>query len=553
MGLDVKAAIVTWVGHADALVAIASRDNVSGLAPGEAEGFRHRLNGPAEDRKYDGRLLPFVKHCSHWIDHLYVLCDYGDPRLVELITTWLREDLGLRDRVTLIPVELSNKNDYAAAYTAADQLLRTFPACTHLGYYVAPGTTAMRVALIFLAKTRYPGRLFHLPAGSDQAEPLDLPFDLEADFLPYLAERRRIAATSSGLATIAQLPDCAISGTSRAIVEARTLAYYHAQWDFDVLIHGESGTGKDVFARVIHHNSRRLCSAAHNGFFAVNCAEFSPQLLTSELFGHTKGAFTDASTDKVGVFERASGGTLFLDEIGECSLELQASLLRVLQPVDDTKPTIRRVRYVGGAKEVDVDVRLIAATNRDLRAMVDAGTFRLDLYQRISSLALRVPSLSERREDIPALADDLLEKLNASVGRSKAAGTGKSLTIAAKRVLKSADWPGNVRGVLNILRRAFVMTHSDVLDEPDIVRALQHDPFGSPAREPILERTFDDSFSIDGIEAELYVHYIDRALRDTQGNISRASKLLNYPDEARLRKQIARLRIDVAKYKLSPP
>ena len=540
---------ITWIGHADVLLAINAGERCSRIVADEASHLRRGLTDPSQDRRDDGRLAPFVRHCGDDLSRLFVLCDYEDQAIRTAISEWLEADLGLRGRCTLVPVNAANPNDYAAAYIAAERLVRTLPAGTRLAYYAAPGTSAMRVALMFLAKTRSPGVLYHLPAGQEQPEVLDLPFDLEADFLPYLAEQRRLAAASVGLAGVGEIPECAISGASPAIVEARALAYHHAQWDFDVLIHGESGTGKDVLARFIHKNSSRFRASEHDGFYAINCAEISPNLLASELFGHTRGAFTDASSNKTGIFERANKGTLFLDEVGECSLELQAALLRVLQPIDDRRPTIRRVRYVGGEKEVDVDVRLIAATNRNLRDMVDEGTFRLDLYQRISSLVIRLPSLAERRDDIPMLADEMLGNLNAAVGRINAADHPKSLTVAAKRALQNAAWPGNARGMQNILRRAFVFSRQDAIDESDILRALSHDPFASPTRAPILERAFGDRFSLDELKSELYSHYIDRALRDAEGNVSRASRLLGYADEGRLRKQLSRLGIEAEKYK----
>lgn len=546
--LDATASI-TWIGHADILLAIAASEQATRITAAQAVGLRAGITDPSPDRRDDGRLAPFIRHALTKRCHLYVLCDYAGEGLREVIDAWLRIDLGLNERVTLVPVESTNPNDYASAYVAAERFVRSLPIGSRLVYYASPGTTAMRVALMFLAKTCAPGVLYHLPAGYERPELLELPFDLEADFLPHLAEKRRLAAASVGLARVEEIPECAISGASPAIVGARALAYHHAQWDFDVLIHGESGTGKDVLARFIHRNSSRFRAGEHDGFYAINCAEISPNLLASELFGHTRGAFTDASSNKTGIFERANKGTLFLDEVGECGLELQAALLRVLQPIDDRRPTIRRVRYVGGDKEVDVDVRLIAATNRNLRDMVDEGKFRLDLYQRISSLVIRLPSLAERRDDIPMLADEMLGNLNAAVGRINAADHPKALTVAAKRVLKNAAWPGNARGMQNILRRAFVFSRQDTIDEADILRALSHDPFASPTRAPILERSFGDRFCMDELEAELYAHYIDRALRDAEGNVSRASRLLGYTDEGRLRKQLSRLGIEAEKYK----
>ncbi|WP_320818624.1 nif-specific transcriptional activator NifA [Thalassolituus sp.] len=219
-----------------------------------------------------------------------------------------------------------------------------------------------------------------------------------------------------------------------------------AKWDSTVLILGESGTGKELIANAIHYNSPR----AHNQFVCLNCASLPENLLESELFGHEKGAFTNAVKQRKGRFEQADGGTLFLDEIGEISALFQAKLLRVLQEGEFER--------VGGSQTIKVNVRIVAATNRNLEIEVEKGRFREDLYYRLNVMAIQLPPLRDRLVDVPDLAKFLLEKLSRQQGRPL------RLTDSAIRLLMSHDWPGNVRQLENCLERAAVMSEEGTID-----------------------------------------------------------------------------------------
>ncbi len=207
-----------------------------------------------------------------------------------------------------------------------------------------------------------------------------------------------------------------------------------------VLIYGESGTGKELVARAVHACSTR----ATEPFVSINCGAFPETLLESELFGYVKGAFTGASQNKRGLFEVASGGTIFLDEIGEMSLSMQVKLLRVLQE--------RTIRPVGGTQETPVDVRVIAATNRDLQEMIANGTFREDLYYRVSVIPIQVPALRERRDDVELLANHFLKKYSTAAQKSIL-----RISQASLDALKTFEWPGNVRQLENTIERAVAM------------------------------------------------------------------------------------------------
>jgi DNA-binding NtrC family response regulator len=221
--------------------------------------------------------------------------------------------------------------------------------------------------------------------------------------------------------------------------------------DVPVLVTGESGTGKEMVARAVHVQSMR----GKQAFLGVNCGAIPANLLESELFGHTRGAFTGADRDKKGLFREAEGGTILLDEIGEMPIKMQTSLLRTLQE--------KTVRPLGGAKEEPVDVRVVAATNRDLEAMVRAGTFREDLFYRLHVVELRIPPLRERSDDIPALIDHFLTLFSSRYRRDR-----KTLARDALRKLVAYDWPGNVRQLENVLLNAWLMSEGNEITESDL-------------------------------------------------------------------------------------
>lgn len=247
------------------------------------------------------------------------------------------------------------------------------------------------------------------------------------------------------------VPSSDIVGQSHRLREVLARVDEVAGTSATVLILGESGVGKESLARAIHDRSTR----ADGPFIKLNCAAIAPTLVESELFGHEKGAFTGAAARRLGRFELADGGTLFLDEIGELPPDVQATLLRVLQE--------HEFERVGGQDTVRVDVRIVAATNRDLRAMVDDGRFRADLYYRINVFPVTLPPLRERREDIPSLTAHFLKKFSLAHGKQV---TGVS--ASALEHLQSWDWPGNIRELQNVIERAVILCRSEVLEVPSL-------------------------------------------------------------------------------------
>ncbi|RMH43051.1 MAG: sigma-54-dependent Fis family transcriptional regulator [Deltaproteobacteria bacterium] len=298
----------------------------------------------------------------------------------------------------------------------------------------------------------------------------------------------------------------------RVIREVRQVAPYKA----NVLITGESGTGKELVARALHDLSPR----ARGPFVAVNCGAIPPGLIESELFGHRRGAFTDAVRDKRGMFEEADGGTLFLDEIGELPVELQVKLLRALQEEE--------VRPVGASVAVRVDVRVVAATVRDLDADVAAGRFREDLYYRLKVVPIELPPLRERREDIPALVDHFVRRY---ADKHATAGMPvRGVTREAMAVLVDYPWPGNVRELENAIERAMVLC-----DGPEITAELLEERLRRSARHPAVTADPDD-LSIKKASRALERRLIAQALERTGGNRTNAAKLLEISHRALLYK-----------------
>lgn len=269
-----------------------------------------------------------------------------------------------------------------------------------------------------------------------------------------------------------------------------------------VLVRGESGTGKELIARAVHNQSPR----AEEMFQAVNCAAINENLLESELFGHEKGSFTGAHAEKKGLFEIADRGTLFLDEIAELDVGIQAKLLRALQE--------RKIRRVGGTHEIGVDVRVIAATNRDLRAMVADGRFRDDLYYRINVLSIDVPPLRERREDIPVLIDYFLKKHTKNASRPV---TG--LTAETRKLMNEYSWPGNVRQLESAIERAILLSEGDLITLEDLPTEVRQEV--GPAAEGAFKLPAE-GINFEDVERNL----ITQAMEQTDYNITKAAKLL---------------------------
>lgn len=281
---------------------------------------------------------------------------------------------------------------------------------------------------------------------------------------------------------------------SRLMEEVLEQSYRVAQRDVSILITGASGTGKELLAKAIHKASPR----AANAFVAINCGALPEHLLESELFGHTKGAFTGAVTEHGGLFREADGGTLFLDEIGDMPVSLQVKLLRALQE--------RQIRPVGSAKTIPINVRVLSATHRDLQLAMQDGSFREDLYYRLNVVNLQLPSLEKRPEDIPLLARHVLQQ---SVRRHKVDVT--RFSDDAMQLLATAKWPGNVRQLVNVVEQCVALTHSPVIAAAQVEQALSQNSSYWP--------------SLTEARDQFERQYLTRVLQMTEGNVTRAAEL----------------------------
>lgn len=285
-----------------------------------------------------------------------------------------------------------------------------------------------------------------------------------------------------------------ILGDSPAIKEAVKIAQKIAPTDANVLLLGETGTGKEVFANVIHSSSRR----SKNPFVAINCSAFPKDLLENELFGHRAGAYTGALKDKKGLIELANEGTLFLDEIGEMNIDLQAKILRVIENGEFIK--------VGDEKTSKANIRIIAASNRELKKEIEEGKFREDLFYRLNVFSIELPSLRERMEDIPVLADHFI-----SIYAARENKQGLSISKEALKLLSSCSWPGNIRELRNVMERAVILSDADII-------LSEHLPYE-------IQKQSDNSNNILSLSSVEKKH-IQKVLQHTKGNKTKAAEYL---------------------------
>jgi two-component system response regulator AtoC len=310
-----------------------------------------------------------------------------------------------------------------------------------------------------------------------------------------------------------------IIGQSQRMLDIYSIIAKVADAPSTVLVTGESGTGKELVAGALHANSRRKAKP----FIKVNCAAIPHDLLESELFGHERGAFTGAIASKPGRFELADEGTLFLDEIGDIPVDMQVKLLRALQESEFER--------VGGIKTVHVDVRIVAATSRDLKKAIEQGRFREDLYYRLNVVPIFLPPLRERREDVPLLAEHFREKYNQRLGKKI-----DGFTPAAVERLLAYAWPGNIRELENLVERTLLFCESpiiDVADLPDLLRGTESTPVSTPSggvRAVGMELPAGKVDAKEFVEArsdEMWRDLLIQKLAETQGNVTQAARLLN--------------------------
>ena len=418
-------------------------------------------------------------------------------------------------RPSTVPLAIDDPSNHEQLMAALRTWWNALPKEPDAEYFisVSSGTSAMHAAWLLLsAADEIHANILYTrdPRHVTEGQPLVCEINPRSPVFPQILPRISLAEVAQPAARQQSEPlageqyDLAknLIGKSAAFRTSVDLALKFAATDHSVLISGETGTGKERFARLIHKGSKR----AHGPFVAMNCAAVPANLIESILFGHVKGAFTGADRDKEGFFEEAHGGTLFLDEIGDMPLEMQAKLLRVLQE--------RRIRRVGGTGDVLIDVRIVAATHVDLLKSIRNGRFREDLFRRISILPINLPPLRQRRDDIPDIAQAILDSENSSCSIQK------SFSSKALEKLLAYSWPGNIRELESVVILGHVISDGQVID-------AQHlEFFPSSSRDEMALPVFTAGFSVTEFLNKYRYRIYTEALRQAGDNQSRAGRLL---------------------------
>lgn len=448
-------------------------------------------------------------------DDVFLVSDYEEAEARSYVE-WLTARSGAG--IELIVEKLSGPTQFGEIYEAAvrccTRALRGKPAETSLTFHLSPGTPAMAAVWIILGKTRFPAELIE-SSREHGVRTASVPFDISADFLPdLLREQDELLRRRSG-AEPPSAPEFAdIIHRSRVMSRLVERARRVAARNVPVLIEGESGTGKEMLARAIHRASPRR----DRPFVPVNCGAIPAQLVESELFGHERGAFTDAREARKGYFEAAHTGTLFLDELGELPPAAQVKLLRAVQEGEIVR--------LGATRATKVDVRIVAATNRNLTYEIGKGNFREDLFYRLAVAVLNLPSLRERSGDLGLLVDHLLDQVN----REAAGEPGyekKKLSAGAKNLLMGHPWPGNVRELLNTLRRAAIWSDGPAISSEDVRDALFAQ--STSADSDVLGRPLGGGLNLAELLADVARSYLQRAMDEAHGNKTEAAKLVGLP------------------------
>lgn len=472
------------------------------------------FKGLVDEEEQPGPILSLLSTSS--FDQIF-LFDTPTTRKVTEETGFAISKLYPRSTVHILEMALSDPTNYHEIFRGLRghlQIIIEKFASARFFVAVASGTPHMHACWVLLAASgEIPARILHVrpPHFVTKERPLVSEIDLSSrDFPAVRFQDQPIEIEESDIDVDAVKAQLGIVGDHSAMQSSLEMGAMLASSQAPILILGETGTGKELFARYIHTLSGR----PREIFIAVNCAAIPEDLVESLLFGHKKGAFTGAVSDQVGKFDLADKGTLFLDELGELPLPAQAKLLRVLQD--------GLVEPIGQAKAHKVDVRIVGATNRDLRKLVRQGKFREDLFYRLNVGEIKIPPLRERRSDIPKLALHILDRLNSSLRRPK------RLSAEALSRLQSHSWAGNVRDLENVIERSVRLCRHDALDADDLL-ITEPVTYADP-----LDALPDpyEGFSLDEFLGSARKQMILRALEASNGNQSQAARMLGITPQA---------------------
>lgn len=454
----------------------------------------------------DGPIISTLK--AYQFNQVHLLYNYPRNRVAPYIDSIKNLLDSNKADVSCTQYMLSSPVDFTDIFQAANSELQevNIRQSDKLNILLSPGTPAMQAVWILLGKTRFPAS-FIQSSREQGVQEVSIPFDISAEFTPHqVSKQHSLESINTDVPIDAAFED--IVTKNPVMLELKQRATVLAKHDIPVLIQGETGTGKELFATAIHNASPRKTKP----FVPVNCGAIPSELMDSVLFGHKKGAFTGAYNDKAGVFEQADGGTVFLDEFGELSKAAQVRLLRVLQSGEITP--------IGSNKTIHVDVRVIAATNRDLLEEVVAGNFREDLFYRVAVGTLNLPALRDREGDIGLLVDKLMADINQKFA---ATDSHKNISPKGKNILVSHRWQGNIRELYATLIRAFIWSKTNQINDNDIQSVIIKMP---ASKESVLNREIDESFDIHAVMAEVASHYIKKALNESNHNLTHAAQKL---------------------------
>lgn len=438
-------------------------------------------------------------------DEVHLLYNYPDE-LVQDYIAWLT------NQVTTTPIKyeckLISPVNFGEIYFHANRLLENLDK-KHISpdILLSPGTPAMQAVWILLGKTKYSSKFIQTSV-EQGAQFVDIPFQIAAEYTPSIQK-----ITNQKLQSLQNEQPLEEPGFENIKTQNPTIKSLKKQaailsgFDVPILITGETGTGKELFARAIHHQSPR----SNKPFIAVNCGSLPLELIDSLLFGHKKGAFTGAHQDHLGLFREAHEGTIFLDEFGDLPSSAQVKLLRVLQE--------GTVTPVGDTKEIPVNVRVIAATHKNLMSMVEDGTFREDLFYRVSVGMINIPPVRNRDGDLILIAEQILATLKEKETTLK----DKYFSVLAKNIIIQHDWPGNVREMQSTIMRAALWSEGDEINDINISDAIIKRPI-KPTADPVKD--VSQGIDINNEISFIVSHYIKAALAKTGNNKTKAAELL---------------------------
>lgn len=482
------------------------------------------IGGNDLDAVKNDHLGPILRTLQEFkFDEIHLLFNYPE-NVVESYITWLSSKINLK--IFQYKCDLSSPINFGEIYEHADLVLSKFnEQHAFPEILLSPGTPAMQAVWILLGKTKYPTKF--IQASLEQGvQNIEIPFQIAAEYTPSIQKlsnqsvqqlQNHNETDGGGLEDIK---------TQNPIIKAiKKQAAILSGFDIPVLITGETGTGKELFARAIHHNSTR----AEKPFIAVNCGALPEELVDSLLFGHKRGAFTGAQQEHLGFFREADGGTIFLDEFGDLPAFAQVKLLRVLQE--------GIVTPIGSSQEIEINVRVIAATHKNLIGMIADGTFREDLFYRISVGVLNIPPLRDREGDLLLLADEILN----AIKTKESLLNNKYFSVSAKNIILQHSWPGNVREMQSTIMRAALWSTGDQINDMDLSNAIINKE--TKASE-LANQDIGQGIDINNEISVFISNYIRKALSKSGNNKTKAAQLLGLKNYQTLNNWIEKYGID---------